>query len=447
MGDAFDAAAERLARGETSQALVELVAHWRVTRSPHTAAIIERLGVTDELQQKLSAVVTPRVATSATNFEALRDIDDPRLSRYALNALANPPFCAPSAQSFLLALADTIARLRDGRLHAELPHIKSVLRARLARKPMFVELARRLDEIAAALPAAVEPTPAEAKVLATLKPARTAEELLAAVYANPDDDVPRQIYADFLLERGDPRGEFIALQLQRARDAAPSARETELLAKYGKQWLGPLAIVLRWGKSYSNTKFERGFVSVADFIDHAEKKLRLIAADPGWATIEELARGNWPDEFITAAPLRALKHFATPLDGDSGAVLLQRSDPLRAVASATIRGPDADLARFRRVLPSLRSVTSWNANPTATDMLRFAQIDIQRVELRSWYRDHDAIKAAIQEFEAHAQALEGAYARVEELVLFGPFAPAQPDAAPSISFRRDASGKLRRATS
>lgn len=446
MGDAFDAAAERLARGETSQALVEFVAYWRVTRSAHTAAIIERLEVTDELRQKLAAVLTPRVATSAQNFEALRDVDDPRLSRYALDALANPPFCAPSAQPFLLALAETISRLRDNRLRNELAHIKEALRARLARRPMFVELAKRLDEIAAALPHTAEATPAEAKVLATLKPAPTAEELLAAVYANPDDDVPRQIYADFLLERGDPRGEFIALQLQRARDAAPSEREKELLKKHGQQWLGALAIVLRWGKSYAATEFARGFVSVADFIDHANKKLRLIAADPGWSTVEQFKRWDWPQEFIVRAPLRALRHFAHELDEYFGQCLLSRSDTLN-IESAAIRRPNIDLTPFHRVLPKLRTLTSWVDEKNITDVVHFAQLDISRIELRWWYRQHVTLEEALREFEQTAQSLEGAGARVEELVLYGPFLRGQPDAAPSITFRRDGSGKLRRATS
>jgi uncharacterized protein (TIGR02996 family) len=34
-------------------------------------------------------------------------------------------------------------------------------------------------------------------------------ELLEAVAASPDDDAPRQVFADRLLERDDPRGTFI----------------------------------------------------------------------------------------------------------------------------------------------------------------------------------------------------------------------------------------------
>ena len=49
--------------------------------------------------------------------------------------------------------------------------------------------------------------------------------LFDAVAADPDDDAPRQVLADALLERGDLRGEFIALQLLRARKAATPAQE------------------------------------------------------------------------------------------------------------------------------------------------------------------------------------------------------------------------------
>ena len=38
------------------------------------------------------------------------------------------------------------------------------------------------------------------------------EAFLQAIIDNPDDDAPRLIYADWLEERGDPRGEFIRVQ-------------------------------------------------------------------------------------------------------------------------------------------------------------------------------------------------------------------------------------------
>lgn len=83
----------------------------------------------------------------------------------------------------------------------------------------------------------------------------TGTELLAAVVARLDDDGPRLVYADWLSERGDPRGEFIALQCELARASPRSTRHAELQAKlralrpaHGESWepqqLGP---DVRWG--------------------------------------------------------------------------------------------------------------------------------------------------------------------------------------------------------
>jgi uncharacterized protein (TIGR02996 family) len=40
------------------------------------------------------------------------------------------------------------------------------------------------------------------------------KNFLAAIAANPDDDEARSVYADWLDDRGDPRGEFLRLEMQ-----------------------------------------------------------------------------------------------------------------------------------------------------------------------------------------------------------------------------------------
>jgi uncharacterized protein (TIGR02996 family) len=81
------------------------------------------------------------------------------------------------------------------------------------------------------------------------------DELLAQIAAAPDDDAPRRVYADYLTERGDPRGELIALQL-----APPSAvtakRAASLVRKHGLAWLGPLGAVV----DAASLELERGFL-------------------------------------------------------------------------------------------------------------------------------------------------------------------------------------------
>ncbi|MBX7104431.1 MAG: TIGR02996 domain-containing protein [Gemmataceae bacterium] len=72
--------------------------------------------------------------------------------------------------------------------------------------------------------------------------------LLARVLDAPDDDSPRLVFADWLDESGDPRGEFIRVQVARAnldledpRQLELSEREQLLLARHRRQWDQPLA--------------------------------------------------------------------------------------------------------------------------------------------------------------------------------------------------------------
>lgn len=92
-----------------------------------------------------------------------------------------------------------------------------------------------------------------------------ASNLLRAVAAAPDDDAPRLVYADWLEQRGDPRGEFIAVQCALAalsglsgapldRRAALEARERELIGPNRRRWLAELDLTASEGA------FRRGFV-------------------------------------------------------------------------------------------------------------------------------------------------------------------------------------------
>ena len=54
------------------------------------------------------------------------------------------------------------------------------------------------------------------------------EAFLQAIRESPDDDGPRLMYADWLTERGDPRGEFIRLQCELAQLPAGDPRRREL---------------------------------------------------------------------------------------------------------------------------------------------------------------------------------------------------------------------------
>src|SRR5947209_10682193 len=107
------------------------------------------------------------------------------------------------------------------------------------------------------------------------------DPFVQAIHDQPDDDGPRLIYADWLEEQGDPRGEFIRIQCVLAGMAADAerrpllaARERELLAEFGSEWLGPLrGLVEKW-------EFRRGFLhcvvmTPGDFVWYAEELFTL----------------------------------------------------------------------------------------------------------------------------------------------------------------------------
>jgi uncharacterized protein (TIGR02996 family) len=94
-------------------------------------------------------------------------------------------------------------------------------------------------------------------------------DLFAAIVAAPDDDAPRLVYADWLTERGDPRGELIILQCRLAggdTDDALFDRESTLLAKHQRRWLGEAGL--------KTGTLRRGFVEIATLGSKAFLKAR-----------------------------------------------------------------------------------------------------------------------------------------------------------------------------
>jgi len=118
----------------------------------------------------------------------------------------------------------------------------------------------------------------------------TLDALLGAVYAAPEADEPRLVYADALQEIGDPRGEFIALQFKRARgeelSRAEWLREVELAQRHGASWLGPLAAV-----TFPARRWDRGFLVEATLSPSGPRPQEAVDAAVGagaWATVRRL---------------------------------------------------------------------------------------------------------------------------------------------------------------
>jgi uncharacterized protein (TIGR02996 family) len=208
------------------------------------------------------------------------------------------------------------------------------------------------------------------------------DELLDEVLTDPNNDDPRRVYADWLAERGDPRGEFIAVQCELARkfDFQLAIREQQLRRAHGAQWTAALGLA---SCRQPQIKFHRGFVErleldVGDVaqIDVARTPLRSIivrgvhnanvrklATVPAIPTLDTL---GLRDAHLNAKAQRSLADIelvtTTPglafLGGQMGDV-----SELAAVAFPALRSLHLDGVRIRDLevlaraawLPQLRS--------------------------------------------------------------------------------------------
>jgi len=201
---------------------------------------------------------------------ALAQRTDPAMAGAMLALLANPPYAGVKSRGMLEHILEAIATTRDrraaeparelGRRYLTIvnsgtggwtSHALAALAEELAALPV-----PDLDAADAELVETLEARFGKREVVAPRPGAKTLAQLLDEVYAAPADDGPRQIYADALLEQNDPRGEWIALDLARARgelDAVGEARQKEL-ATPGEiaTWAQPLA-------NGGEVTFARGF--------------------------------------------------------------------------------------------------------------------------------------------------------------------------------------------
>jgi uncharacterized protein (TIGR02996 family) len=282
-----------LEAGRQEDALEGLLAVWRATKSQRVADALAVLGprLASAIDETTEAGTSERFSELATRGRAA-DVDaltahfptssstrnlerslelaslapDPRVAAALARDVAHSPYdgCSRVVLNALVRIADpsTIATVS-----AKAPDCAAAIQAR-CRDAIALDShdQQRVERIAAALGAA---------------PA--IDDLLAAIYAEPDRDEARAVCADVLSEAGDPRGEFIALQLAGDVDGESRRRVKELERQHGDEWVGVLgAAVIK-----SSISFRRGFVAAAS-LHKDPRRAAKITARPEWATIEDL---------------------------------------------------------------------------------------------------------------------------------------------------------------
>jgi len=419
LSDVLEAARVAVTGGELARALELLLAAWRAFPAAAIADAIDAVGA------RTTASVTPPSGTTAkarndawdraaragdpvmlgvlaatltetkgsadtlARIELLVQHRDPRIAARIVGLVEKPAYNASVSRTrpFWKRVFELLAELGDPRIVVRQRAFEAGWTASAelndAERP---ELARRLARVAPALEAAYGDGPpplspeddarcaaivAALAASATAPGARTEAELLAEIYAAPDDDQARMVYADWLQERGEPRGELIALQLARTGGERPSKarrdRESQLLAEHATRWIGPLAKQV----TKKSLVFERGFLAACAFnqqFDAPEKGHRFafglgIDTSAEWATVREVAGGAPSSDACRLGALRVLRdltnahieHLTTltrPLDveelGWKGPYVRYDEDPADTWRRWT------DMFTRIRVLPKLR---------------------------------------------------------------------------------------------
>lgn len=164
-------------------------------------------------------------------------------------------------------------------------------------------------------------------------------ELLEKVYQAPAEDAPRLVYADWLLEHEDPRGELIMLQYKRESQGLTieeQKREAALIREHAATWLGPLYALI----DREDMTFRRGFLSACSAYPRASSLAPEVLKEafdaPAWSTVERLGGDI---ELIAHRATRGLR-AAGPLSTSEISELLEKRTPLPSLVELRIEAGD-----------------------------------------------------------------------------------------------------------
>jgi len=152
----------------------------------------------------------------------------------------------------------------------------------------------------------------------------TAVALRAAIFSKPACDDVRIVYADYLADRGDPRGELITLQIARSKTGGAASEREQALAKAVP---AEARAIIDYLLHY---ELRRGFLARA-IVGTAPVPAAVID-DPAWATVEEITC-----EDVAVLVGRRLTAARANIDGSQLAALARHAYllPFQAIAGTT----------------------------------------------------------------------------------------------------------------
>lgn len=507
VSEALDAALASLKDRKLDAALESLVSAWRARPAVELAAAITALGARLDADQsplggktpgereeqwrakagqnkaaqlsQLLATVTDTKGSDQTRERLqvlLANGNDPRLTDRIAQMLLVPPYNGSVSRTtpFWKLVFERLAKLGDPRVVALARRLPEAWKVKelsdYEREALNKRLKTALPAITAAWPAVPVLDAGELETLTKVNAAisdssqraaeaaapskRSREELLRAVYESPADDAPRLVFADFLQEQGDPRGEFITLQFKK-RDAKltrdEATREKELLAEHGRSWLGAIEKKVNKG----GMVFERGFLSVC--------KASAVDSSWEWSTVRELETAGFASKELRLASLRVFIGEAVVLDllpqvtrlitrGPHGMADVDRAFldgrkkwavPRPAIESLELSGDDIwcspvmDLRQFewlRDGFPTLRELSLPFPLSKLDEWRRFGdELKVDRLELKTHPRTRGAFVLVFTRGDDGRLSRLRVEGKEQELTFYGSINPGKADAATLIA--------------
>jgi len=318
--DPLERALVALGDDRAADALEALIDAWGRTPSPELAACIESASALARTspsdlrgRTKIAIAAWSKLARSPTAadvpalLESLADVLwrdararlvlvatwrwDPRVDELLVKLLETLPYGSKSKPLYKAVIA-LAGRICDPLLIDRIEQAKiRTLEIRFGELGEWIQgaLEELVRELRAQVVPGTKPSSTVAAIRDALATARSkqpveAGELLQSIYDRPDDTARRLVYADALLDQGDARGELITLQCQDALTAVQRRRESALLKKHGRAWLGELAPIIRPG-----FRFERGFLAACSVDPKKRTRIAPLVGHPAWSTVHTLA--------------------------------------------------------------------------------------------------------------------------------------------------------------
>lgn len=232
-------------------------------------------------------------------------------------------------------------------------------------------------------------------------------EALQAVLDAPEDDVPRLVYADLLVQRKDPRGEFIRMQcalssadITHGERLALRKSSAELLGKHQEQWIVnaglPKNAEVIWSRGFIDrvtvngepfagamgaTLFATEPVRAATVSMNSARVAKLLAKSPHFHRLRELTiAGSFGDEAIetllSEAPLSNLRalNLGSSKVGNGGFCFIATDPDLSAlerlsVSGCNLQGALAEALSESWQLPALHTLYATRIGMDDEDLL------------------------------------------------------------------------------